>query len=290
MKDGTAQGVAKVRHWESLLPPEQRLYTDPYAYACFPGSIIQQWMGPSLVEKIYRWMGGGGFSEMISVRTKWFDEQIEEAVFRKDKPAQQLIILGAGYDTRVDQPEVQQQKLKNLLWLSNKKNEDGKRVADRMGTTKVQFLSVNFNEDDLEKKLTSHEGFKPSTCSVVTMEGVSQYIPKESTADTLTKLKRVVSSGSTILITYVDEKCMGDKESLSKQHRLIRTLAEKVGEPWISGWTPDEFAKFMKDLGYEVLSDTTQGDYNETYLKEVGRQLPEEDLLNMERFVVAKVL
>ena len=227
-------------------------------------------MGPSLGEKIYRWMGGGGFSEMISVRTKWLDEQIEEAVFRKDKPAQQLIILGAGYDTRgfrldlwkenkdftvieVDQPEVQQQKLKNLLWLSNKKNEDGKRVADRMGTTKVQFLSVNFNEDDLEKKLTSHEGFKPSTCSVVTMEGVSQYIPKESTADTLTKLKRVVSSGSTILITYVDEKCMGDKESLSKQHRLIRTLAEKVGEPWISGWTPDEFAKFASDNPKEIL-------------------------------------
>lgn len=249
----------------------------------------------------------GGFSEMISIRTKWLDEQIEEAVFSKDKPAQQLIILGAGYDTRgfrldlwkenkdftvieVDQPEVQQQKLKNLLWLSNKKNEDSERVSDRMGTTKVQFLSVNFNEDDLEMKLTSHEGFKPSVCSVVTMEGVSQYIPKESTADTLTKLKKVVSSGSTILITYVDDKCMGHMESLSKQHRLIRSMVEKVGEPWISWWTPDGFAKFMKELGYEVLSDTTQGDYNETYLKEVGRQLAEEDLLNMERFVIAKVL
>ena len=243
---------------------------------------------------------------MISVRTKWLDEEIVSAVYDTVNPAKQLLILGAGYDTRgfrldlwknsedftvieVDQPEVQEHKLKKMLWLSNRGDEDGDRVADRMGTTKVQFLSVDFNTDDLEQKLLSHEGFKANACSVVLMEGVTQYIPKESTADTLRNLKEVVGPGSTLLITYVDQKCMGDTNTLPKQHRLIRSFSAKVGEPWISGWTREEFAKFMKVLGYEVLSDTTQEDYNETYLKDVGRQLQKEDLLNMERFVVAKM-
>lgn len=244
---------------------------------------------------------------MISIRTKWLDAQIQSEVSSTDDPAKQLIILGAGYDTRgfrldlwendenftvieVDQPEVQERKLKKLLWLSNRGNEDGAQIAERLGTTKVQFVSADFNTDDLEQKLSSHEGFQSNVCSVITMEGVTQYIPKESTADTLKKLKRIVAPGSTVLMTYVDQKCMGDIESLPKQYKWIRNLASKVGEPWVSGWTKDEFAQFLKGLGYEVVSDTTQEDYNETYLKDVDRQLGKDDLLNMERFVVAKIL
>mmetsp|Transcript_29424 Transcript_29424/g.62004 ORF Transcript_29424/g.62004 Transcript_29424/m.62004 type:complete len:168 (-) Transcript_29424:349-852(-) len=49
-KDATAQGVARVRHCESLLLPEQRLYCDPYAYAMYSSSssAITQWFGPKL--------------------------------------------------------------------------------------------------------------------------------------------------------------------------------------------------------------------------------------------------
>ena len=66
-KDGTAQGVAKVRHYESLFPPSQQLYHDPYAYAMFPGSMVQKWMGPGGIDTLYGWMGMTGFSEMISI-------------------------------------------------------------------------------------------------------------------------------------------------------------------------------------------------------------------------------
>jgi hypothetical protein len=31
MKDGTAMGVAKVRHWEALHEEGKRMYHDPYA-------------------------------------------------------------------------------------------------------------------------------------------------------------------------------------------------------------------------------------------------------------------
>ena len=62
----------------------------------------------------------------------------------------------------------------------------------------------------------------------------------------------------------------------------------KVGEPWITGFTPDEFELFLQECGYQVLSDTTLSDYNEEYLGLVGRKLSEEEMLCMERFVVAK--
>ena len=62
-------------------------------------------------------------------------------------------------------------------------------------------------------------------------------------------------------------------------------MAGKVGEHWISSWRKDAFELFLSECGYNVISDSAPEDYNETFLKSVGRQLSEDDLLSMERFV-----
>jgi len=277
-----------------------------------------------------------GFSEMISIRTRWLDDQILEAVgvaqqnqnnnelgsSRKER-AKQLIILGAGYDTRgfrldlwkennnndddnfvvleVDQPDVQNKKLAKLQWLIQKDDKNGPSIANRIDSKKVQFVPVNFNTDDLQEKLQStmeKGGFLPNQCSVITLEGVTQYIPKESTADTLKKLKGTIERGSTLLVTYVDRKLFAEEDavssspssSLSTASRRIMSMAARVGEPWISGWSKGEFKDFLMDCGYRVLSDTGAEDYNETYLKSIGRSLDDQDLFCMERFVVAEAI
>lgn len=163
-------------------------------------------------------------------------------------------------------------------------------IQERIDAKKVHFVPVDFNTDDLKEKLASHEGFRESTRSVITMEGVTQYIPKEATADTLQKMRGLVAPGSTLLITYVDEnRCLRGNDIPCQIGKVV-SMARRVGEPWISGWNPVSFAAFLKESGYETVSDTTQSDYNGTYLKDVGRMLNENDLLDMERFVVAKTL
>lgn len=308
MSDSTAQGVAKVRHWESLFPPDKQLYNDPFAYKMFPGSFFQRWMGTKTIDSLYRFMGLGGFSEMISIRTKWLDTEVLRAVESETSPAKQLVILGAGYDTRgfrldfcsrgneddftvfeVDQPAVQEKKVSNLSWLS-KNDANGKVIQERINAKKVHFVPIDFNKDDLREKLESHEGFRKSTRSIITMEGVTQYIPKEATADTLQKIRSLVSPGSTLLITYVDENRCLRGDDIPCQIGKVVSMARLVGEPWISGWDTISFAAFLEENGYETVSDTTQGDYNGTYLKDAGRMLKNEnDLLNMERFVVARI-
>lgn len=129
------------------------------------------------------------------------------------------------------------------------------------------------------------------------MEGVTQYIPKESTADTLRKIHNIVTVGSILLITYADQDCFGDDDTSStppsqlfiKAQRIMK-LTSKVGEPWITGFTPTEFASFLQECGYQVQSDTTVSDYNEEYFGMVGRKLSEEEMICLERFVVAKAV
>eukprot|EP00581_Thalassiosira_minuscula_P013719 CAMPEP_0183730376 /NCGR_PEP_ID=MMETSP0737-20130205/32688_1 /TAXON_ID=385413 /ORGANISM="Thalassiosira miniscula, Strain CCMP1093" /LENGTH=356 /DNA_ID=CAMNT_0025962853 /DNA_START=18 /DNA_END=1084 /DNA_ORIENTATION=+ len=297
-KDVSAQGVARVRHCESLLPPEQRLYCDPYAYAMHSNGTITQWLGPKMMERIDGWMGLVGFREMISVRTRWLDDQVDATIHKKveQERAKQLVILGAGYDTRgfrldlwkdsnnedfrvveVDQPEVQENKIKKMQWLVQN-DDNGKDIADRMDSKKVQFLPVDFNSDDLQQQVQLMEGFNANVPSVVILEGVTQYIPKESTADTLKKIKDIVPPGSTLLITHVPEKFFAPRDTLTKAQGMILWWAEKVGEPWISGWSTEEFEDFLNDCGYQVISSTTQTDYNHTYLKSVGRKMDEKNL------------
>jgi O-methyltransferase involved in polyketide biosynthesis len=126
----------------------------------------------------------------------------------------------------------------------------------------------------------------------VILEGVTQYIPKPSTADTLNKLKTLVAPGSILLISYVDRTVFEDDPSKCGPPKLIQRIlkiSQSTGEAWISGWYPEEFQSFLKDLGYQVLSDTTTKDYNEKYLIPLGRGMQEDEIPCIERFVVAKV-
>lgn len=283
---------------------------------------------------------------MISVRTRWLDDRIVEArkeQLKKKKKFQlrqnrekevgrnivhehgQLIILGAGYDTRgfrlhdlwnddiddstttssstlfhvieVDQPEVQQKKVSYMKWLMTKETNNSNSnkhttIANLMESSKVSFLPVNFVTDNLQTKLTSHPQFSQdnTTLSIITMEGVTQYIPREATADTLKKMHNIITVGSTLLITYVDQACFNDASTLSTKARQMMKVTSKVGEPWITGFTPTEFASLLQECGYQVQSDTTLSDYNEEYLEVVGRKLSEEEMICAERFVVAKVV
>jgi len=303
IKDGTAQGVAKVRHYESLHEPSKRLFHDPYAQHMYPGSFVQSWLGEGGTHWLYSSLGAPGMLEMLSIRTKWLDDKVESMA----KESQYLIILGAGYDTRgfrldlafgkdalqlweVDQPQVQQNKLANLQFIA----KHDASVAEKLKSPFVHFVSVDFNVDSLDQKLKVVEGFQENQKTLVLMEGVTQYIPKSATADTLQKLKAFSAPGSILLITYIDETVLTDTPSPDcgspKSIRTILKMSQMTGETWMSGWSRSGFETFLQELGYQVLYDTTARDYNDKYMSPLGRQMKAEDVLSVERFVVAKIL
>ena len=63
-----------------------------------------------------------------------------------------------------------------------------------------------------------------------------------------------------------------------------------VNEPWISGWTQSEFKEFLSHLGFDVIENTTAKDYNELYMKPIGRSMDENQICSVERFVVATIV
>jgi methyltransferase (TIGR00027 family) len=165
-KDGTAQGVAKARHYEELWPEDQRLFTDIYAKSMYPGAFVQRWLGTGMISWLYNIIGPGVL-ELLIIRTKWLDDE----VMKWSPTMKQMIILGAGYDTRGfrldlppkdrfqvwegDQPEVQAKKVSIMERISLIDD----KVVHILMDEYVKFVPVDFNTDSVDEKLKNAGGF-----------------------------------------------------------------------------------------------------------------------------------
>ena len=291
-KDGTAQGVAKQRLIESLAKPNKRVIYDPYAKYFVLGASIIKLLG----HKISVWLGEKmvpGMHEHLICRTRFIDDLIEE---NTSAGIEQYVILGAGYDSRayrlklppklkifeVDQPEVQGiKRLKLPKSISNRKN--------------IIYVSINFNNQSLKEQLLD-SGFDKSKSTIYTLEGVSQYIPKEALSSTLKELATLnANSNSKIFISYVNKLLLEDSKACfgmgySRPEKAIKFIingAKKVGEPWISFYSAEEIQNLLSENGFIVIENQTLADLNSKYFAPVGRLIPEDFIFKLEHFVVA---
>ncbi|MFL2698316.1 MAG: class I SAM-dependent methyltransferase [Gammaproteobacteria bacterium] len=293
-KDGTAQGVAKQRLMETLAKPDKRVINDPYADKFVIGASFMKLMG----HKLNVWLTqkfAPGFHEHLISRTRFIDEMVKKSA--TSGGAEQYVILGAGYDSRahrlelpsslrifeVDQPEVLDRKRSKLpKELPNSEN--------------VTYVSVDFTHQSLTEQLMA-AGFDQSKSTVITLEGVSQYITKEAVSSTIEELATLTQKSSSIFfISYVDalldknpEACFGKGyPKAAKRAELIKNLSAKVGEPWISFYTAEEIGSILSRNGFSIEENVTLEDLNSVYFTPVGRTLSENQIFKLEHFVVAK--
>ena len=291
-KDGTAQGVAKQRLIESLARPDKRLINDPYADKFVRGAGIMKVMG----HKLNVWLSGKlapGFHEHIISRTLFIDELITN---NAASGVEQYVILGAGYDSRahrldlpsslrifeVDQSEVQTRKRSKIpKELPNSEN--------------VTYVSVDFSNQSLSKQLLA-EGFDQSKSTIFTLEGVSQYITKDALTSTIIEIASLTEdTNSTFFISYVDELLLRDPIACfgkgypkpAKKAKLITDLSAKVGEAWVSFYNEKELESLLSENGFSIKQNMTLKDLNSEYFGPVGRTLRENQLFNLEHFLVA---
>jgi methyltransferase (TIGR00027 family) len=292
-KDGTAQGVAKQRLFESLAKPKNRVIYDPYADKFVLGAGLIKLMGHKLGVWLTKTLAPGFHEHLIS-RTRFIDNLIENSAADGFK---QYVILGAGYDTRahrlnfpqelkifeVDQAEVQHRKRSKLP--KNPPNAEN-----------VTYVSVDFNHQTLKEELLK-AGFDQNKPTVFTLEGVSQYISKEAVQSTLNEIASLTQNTEAIFyMSYVNKSlnenpkaCFGKGyPNPPKKAQMIKNGSAKAGEPWISFYTADEMESMLSKHGFSLVENKTLSDLNDEYFAPVGRALLENQIFNLEHSVVAK--
>jgi len=293
VSDRTAAGVAKIRHFETIFPvegEERRLFQDPYAEYFYAGSTLVNWLPK---RALMRLVGDQsvGLMLLLAGRTAFFDEQVKAAVAAGVK---QVVILGAGYDTRgirlglpkdvtvfeMDQKDLQEKKKSTLEGIAN----SGALPVD---TSRVRYVPVDFAAGQGVKTVPDYD---PAAATVFTLEGVAQYIPKEATGRTVLAAAALCGDGSRFIMSYVPQELYEDPHKVGAQpdetKTLLRSVA-KAGEPWVSGWYQHDFAAFMRQRGFEVQRDISVAEIVEEYYTPARRHVPARQRIGFERYVIA---
>ena len=220
------------------------------------------------IEVAYDLIGGPGPRASAIARTKLIDELVEHLVPSVD----QVVILGAGYDTRpyrlaslaadavfeVDHPTTQTVK---------------RSVLRRTGTstTGVTFVSVDFETDDVAKALVG-AGYSPDRPTLFLWEGVTQYLSADAVDAVLSVLRHLSTDGSVLVFTYVDRAVIvGEVKAFPEAGRWLRGV-DKRGEPWIFGITPAEAPVFLAQRGFQLIDDVSTMQAGARYFDPIGRR------------------
>jgi methyltransferase (TIGR00027 family) len=179
------------------------------------------------VPRIYRYPyeGDPPMAHQSAARTTFFDA----ALARHLGDVHQLVVLGAGWDTRsfrmpdrvrcfeVDTPRTQGTKRRML-------REAG------LDATRITFVPADLMTEDWLEKLV-RDGFAPDRPTFFLWEAVTMYLDREAVETTLRRIAGT-AGGSVVAFDYVSADLI---EARSLFMGYVRTVLNIIGEPWRFG-------------------------------------------------------
>ncbi|MGW2842598.1 class I SAM-dependent methyltransferase [Streptomyces sp. NPDC001493] len=242
-----------------LLRPAERVPVDEVR-AGAPGGA-EDWKSRAAYESVR------ACAEIMVPRTVALDDAL------RDHPNPQLVVLGAGLDTRawrlpelaetdvweVDHPASQQDKRDRLADAGA--TADGGTPADAdpaadAGTLpatarSVRFTPVDFATDDLGSALRTagHDASVPTTWL---WEGVVPYLTRAEVRATVAAVAGRSAPGSALVLNY---QAPSPKASVGRLVARVLSSSLTAKEPWRSLWKPQRMAALLGDHGLRVVSD-----------------------------------
>lgn len=263
----TAQYMALFRAVETAQPKSKRLFTDPYAINFLDNKLQRVTKISTLpfigqfIPKLIHKKGIGAISSGIA-RTKYIDDLLESSI---NKGSRQVIILGAGFDTRsirlgflknisvieIDHPDTSKYKLNVLQKLLGHLPQN------------VTFQQADFNKQSLnEIALQAKIDFSIST--TVIWEGVTNYLTQEAVDNTFA-FTTLFKSSFTIIFSYVDKDVLDNPHHFKGTEKLFANLEENE-EQWTFGFDPREVGGYLKQYDLKLIEDLNATEYRNRYI------------------------
>ena len=217
----------------------------------------------SYLKKIIHQKIPGAYSSGIA-RTKYIDDLLCSTI--KDG-VKQVLILGAGFDTRASR----------LEWLQSipvieidHPNTSGFKTdiyKKRIGSLPqyVTYCLMDFNQENLEE-LSGRQNFDFTKPTTIIWEGVTNYLTAEAIDKTFSFISKFVN-GSFVIFTYVHQQVLENPDSFFGAAKLIKNL-ENLQERWTCGFLPKELANYLSNFGFTLVEDLGATEYRQKYLPE----------------------
>lgn len=257
----TAEDATLIRMGESQKPEGERICYDPLAIHFVSQETLELLQKNPEIDKekeiIFR-----GVSNTIAARVRYFDDFVKKSV----DGIEQLVILGAGYDTRAYR--IEGLKNVNVFEVDHHGTQSVKieKIKELFGSLPdhVEYVSIDFEIETLDQKLLDSR-YDPLKKTLFVMEGLAHYIPPKAVVEILSFIVKNSSEGSEVIFDY------GSIPANIDENRDL-DVAENIGKSLDESGEQVQFAlkegtvkKFLSERGFSNIKDITSEDYKKAY-------------------------
>lgn len=278
-----AEEVTMHRVAESSKPENERICYDPLA---------KHFISPETLEYATKYSHEAlevmerhvpGLRNSLLARVRYFDDFLKKCI---DTNFQQIVIMGAGYDTRayriegiknmkvfeVDHPNTQNHKIQKIkeIYFSSPEH--------------VTYVPLDHENQNLSQTLLDH-GYNKSLKTLFMIEGLIYYIPPNAAFETLSFIANTSGKGSAVIFDYFPESVVNGSNTTEIAQNL-RMFPKLHGEPLQFGINEVEIEKYLTEFGFKNIKNINSDEYKKTYFHGVNKK---RNVCNLLYFVTATI-
>ena len=216
---------------------------------------IEKHHSPKIL-KIYKkfdWMLPGQF-EVFGHRKAFFEKNVLDAI---EHGASQVLVLGCGYDTlcyrlasknpqvkffEIDHPNTALSKLEGVK---------------KMGKSHNHFIiPEDLSKKTLSEVLAANDSWNKMEKTIITAEGLLQYLPPISVRDLFEQCSKITGDESRLAFTYVG-KGLDGRPYAGPKTGLMLWLLKVSGEPWLWATNLNELKEILLSNGWQYSEKLT---------------------------------
>lgn len=263
----TAQYMAFFRALETKRNNGDKLFSDPFAIHFLDTQLklavkasnlplFRSYLKKKLQKRI-----SGAYSSGLA-RTKYIDDLLKLAI--KDGVTQ-VVILGAGFDTRASRLDFLQAIPVIEVDHPNTSNFKIDTYKKKIGQLpqNVTYRQIDFNIQSLDD-LARQYHFDFTRPTAIIWEGVTNYLTEEAIDNSFAFISKY-PKGSYVIFTYVHRQILDDPRAFFGGEKLLKDL-ENIEERWTFGFYPNELPNYLSNFGWTLVEDLGAAEYRQRYL------------------------
>ena len=257
--------IAAHRAIESSRDENQRICDDPFARDFLPTGFTV--IGPHDIPEqealgLFKAIVPG-FHEFFIARTRYIDDHLQGCI---DKGLEQLVILGAGYDSRAYRFDALAHQIK-VFEVDHPATQAVKKakVFERFQAlpAHVNYIPVDFIAEDFQTSLLAN-GYDRQLKTLFIWEGVTMYVDADTVEQTLDFIANNVGNGSSLIFDYTYPEVLAGTFERKEAKEWLR-VTQRSDEPLLFGIGQDNIEKFLTDRGFSNVVSVSSEYFNTAY-------------------------
>jgi methyltransferase (TIGR00027 family) len=265
--------IAAHRAFDALRAAHKRICNDTYARDLMPDGftvIGQSDLPEEVAINLFKDLVPG-FHEFFLARSRYIDEYLQHCL---DNGLEQLVILGAGYDSRAYRfsglTNLNVFEVDHLNTQLVKKQKVRAIFHSLPGY--VRYVPADIQQEHLQSILIEN-GYDHRRKTLFILEGLTMYLNATTVDETLLFISRHSGTGSSVIFDYTFDDVLNRKVE-RREAKAWLAIAEDSNEPLLFGICSEGIEKYLMKRGFHKISSITSDYLNRKYYrgKDEGRE------------------